>query len=213
MQAVTQVNLIQPRDADHVRTNERGGVDVEPVRKWRRLSRRGKQQSIAPRRSTGVLGMACTNRHTAQIGDPLVTKDTRRAKEISRRVAASGADEAIVSVDAGGHYNRRSSQGPLDEIGWQATPRTTCPSGPQGVKDQPWTPYKSGFPRRRSAPTSRLKPYWGKPAVRNFREGEGNTMAQRVSQTLHGQCDIQLEHAVRPHSTRRPNPQVQSLGE
>ena len=30
--------------------------------------------------------------------------------------------------------------------------------------------------RRRSRPKSDLKPYWGKPAVRNFREGEGNAM-------------------------------------
>jgi len=29
---------------------------------------------------------------------------------------------------------------------------------------------------RRLPPTTGLKPYWGKPAVRNFRGGEGNAM-------------------------------------
>src|SRR2546427_7020584 len=35
--------------------------------------------------------------------------------------------------------------------------------------------YKSAIDQRRSRSGQvRLKPYWGKPTVRNFREGEGN---------------------------------------
>ena len=37
---------------------------------------------------------------------------------IIRRVATSGSDEAIVSIDLAGHYNRSGSQGPLDESVW-----------------------------------------------------------------------------------------------
>ena len=48
---------------------------------------------------------------------------TRRLKcpeeeSIIRRVAPSGSDEAIVSFDLAGHYNRSGSQGPLDESVW-----------------------------------------------------------------------------------------------
>src|SRR5438045_90214 len=42
-----------------------------------------------------------------------------------------------------------------------------------------WVPYKSPAcvrRGRRSWPTPDLKPYWGKPAVRNFRGGRGNRM-------------------------------------
>jgi hypothetical protein len=54
---------------------------------------------------------------------------------------------------------------------------------------------------------SGLKPYWGKPAVRNFREGRGNIDETSAStQTLKGHWDIQLRHrAMRLCSTRRFN--------
>ena len=64
VQAVAQANSIQPRETTHVGTNVRGDMDVEPLEGWRRPVSPGKQQS-APEGSTGVQGMACTNRHAA----------------------------------------------------------------------------------------------------------------------------------------------------
>ena len=116
MQAVAQANLIQPRYAVRVRTNDRGIVDVEPVQRGRRPMRWGKQQLCATCRFTGVLGMACTERHAAQIGDPLAATVVVRTKQISRTTAASGSDEAIVSIEPTGQHNRLASQGPLDGI-------------------------------------------------------------------------------------------------
>jgi len=46
-----------------------------------------------------------------------------RAKKISRGLAASGSDEAIVSDDLTGQHNRSGSQGPLDESVWEGTPQ------------------------------------------------------------------------------------------
>jgi hypothetical protein len=52
--------------------------------------------------------------------------------------------------------------------------------------------------------TSRLKPYWGKPTVRNFREGRGDTPVPSASpRTLDGPCVSSLVHVVRLFSTRR----------
>src|SRR2546426_11687391 len=53
---------------------------------------------------------------------------------------------------------------------------------------------------------SSLKPYWGKPAVRNFRGGGGDTsVSSAYSRTLNGQCVSSLVHVVRLFSTRRGN--------
>lgn len=41
---------------------------------------------------------------------------------IIRRVATSGSDEAIVSIDLAGQQNRSGSQGPLDESVWGRVP-------------------------------------------------------------------------------------------
>jgi hypothetical protein len=114
VQAVAQANLIQPRYAVRVRTNDRGIVNVEPVQRGRRPMRWVKQQLCATCRFTGVLGMACTERHAAQIGDPLVAIDVERTKQISRSKGASGSDVAIVSTDPAGQHNPLASQGPLD---------------------------------------------------------------------------------------------------
>jgi hypothetical protein len=102
----------------------------------------------------------------------------------------SGSDEAIVSVDLAGHYNRLASQGPLDErTGWLIPP--DMPFGATGFQPHGLGRCISGRCPRRSASTSRLKPYWGKPAVRNFRGGEENTYATGAStRTLNGQWVI-----------------------
>ena len=129
MQAVAQANLIQPRYTVRVRTNDRGTVDVEPVRKGRRPMWWVKQQLCATYRSTGVLGMACTERHATQIGDPLAAIDVVRTKQISRTAVASGSDEAIVSTDPAGQHNRLASQGPLDENVREIAPARHAPRG------------------------------------------------------------------------------------
>ena len=49
-------------------------------------------------------------------------RKVEQTKKISCSKATSGSDEAIVSTDLAGHYNRSASQGPLDESvwGWEA---------------------------------------------------------------------------------------------
>jgi hypothetical protein len=117
---------------------------------------------------------------------------------ISRSAATSGSDEAIVSNDLAGQHNRSGSQGPLDESvwGWETAFLVRKDHRPPASTLAPRI--SRGLPRRRSWRTSRLKPYWGKPDVRNFRGGGENTMAECVSQTLNGPCDNPaLYHAVR----------------
>lgn len=53
---------------------------------------------------------------------PTRTPDVRRTKKISRRMDASGSDEAIVSDDLAGQHNRSVSQGPLGESVWEGDP-------------------------------------------------------------------------------------------
>jgi len=191
VQAVAQANLIQPRYTDRVRTNDRGMVDVEPVRRRRRPMWWGKQRSWAPYRSTGVLGMACTKRHATQIGDPLAVGQAAWTKQIRHAVVASGSDEAIVSHDPGGQHNPWVSQGPLDEGARGIHPARHAPRGHRDRFRGLGCRISRIF-RRRSASTARLKPYWGKPAVRNFRGGRENTMTEVRWQTLNGHCIIQL---------------------
>ena len=45
-------------------------------------------------------------------------RKSRTEENISRSMATSGSDEAIVSNDLAGHYNRSASQGPLGESVW-----------------------------------------------------------------------------------------------
>ena len=119
---------------------------------------------------------------------------------ISCRVEGRGADEVVVSIDPSGHYNPMASQGPLDRI----VPGNFFLSFPsRGGLDRKvhyrWKAsgtlagYKSfGFitERRRSRLNSCLKPYRGKPAVRNFRGGGENTGTLSASaQALNGHWD------------------------
>jgi hypothetical protein len=95
--------------------------------------------------------------------------------------AARASDEAVVSNDLAGHYNPPASQGPLDREVRADTP----PYCPQGLL----AGYRGTTPNRwpsisRCEPAAKvmvgelgLKPYWGKPAVRNFRDGRGNGVA------------------------------------
>jgi hypothetical protein len=118
------------------------------------------------------------------------------SKCISCRAEERGADEVIVSDDPEGQHNPPASQGPLDGIGL-GTFRLSFPSrGGLVRKDHyrrktntPLAVYKSicSADRRRSRLNSRLKPYWGKPTVRNFRGGGENTGTRSASgQALNG---------------------------
>ena len=169
-------------------------------------------------RAVGVATVACTRLVRRGPGDgmheqtrrlnwgPTRSHSVRQTKEISCRTAASGSDEAIVSRDPAGHYNRLASQGPLDRIATGCSaprPQGSCPSGPRWDGDERrYWPCISEFSRR-SRLNSCLKPYWGKPAVRNFRGGGGNTGApsaspKRLMDIGYPAC----QHAVRLLSTR-----------
>jgi len=105
---------------------------------------------------------------------------------ISCRVAERGSDEVVVSTDPAGQHNPLASQGPLDRI---VSGHFTVSFPLRGGLDrkvhytlkanETLAAYKSccshKASRRRSRSNSCLKPYWGKPTVRNFRGGGENT--------------------------------------
>src|SRR5271157_3250543 len=118
-----------------------------------------------------------------------------RREFISGGEGFRGSDEAVVSDDPSGQQNPLASQGPLDGRVGVAGGRATMNRKilerviPLGIADS-WErelrwrirrshgadvdgTYDLGQ-RRRSPLTVHLKPYWGKPAVRNFRGGRGN---------------------------------------
>jgi hypothetical protein len=68
-----------------------------------------------------------------------------------------------------------------------------CPKGPQGCGEGRLAAYKiaAGMGRAKIvAEQSSLKPYWGKPVVRNFRGGEGNVgMVWRLFATQSERAD------------------------
>jgi hypothetical protein len=104
---------------------------------------------------------------------------------ISCRLEGRGADEVVVSIDPSGHYNPVASQGPLDRIvSGNFLFSLPLRGGLDRKVHDRWktngtlAAYKLFCfvaARRRSRLNSCLKPYWGKPAVRNFRGGGENT--------------------------------------
>src|SRR5208337_1490073 len=124
-----------------------------------------------------------------------------RRETISSGEGFRGAYEAVVSDDPSGQHNPMASQGPLDGrvsvVGGRATLNRevlerVIPSGityswelqlrwrirrPHGA-DVDGT--QAPGCRRRSPLTVHLKPYWGKPTVRNFRGGRGNPKLDRA---------------------------------
>ena len=108
---------------------------------------------------------------------------------INRRKFLRDSDAVIVSDDPVGQHNPLASQGPLD---WRRPgngPRYLVRKDHRGTSGGRVMAYKSTVVRcrcvsyangraacRRRSPwlISSLKPYWGKPAVRNFRGGGGN---------------------------------------
>src|SRR5271165_3618463 len=65
-----------------------------------------------------------------------------------------------------------------------------------------WTALNLGR-RRRSLLTVHLKPYWGKPAVRNFRGGRGNPKLDRARRApLPYSAQVKLKIGLTPRSPR-----------
>jgi hypothetical protein len=198
-------------------------ADAQPVTNGRRPMRAVKYQPNAAARSAGVRMAARWDRHAEQIGEPLGSSPDKTVgprpawtKQISRREGSRVSDEAIVSDDPVGQQNPLASQGPLDRCVQAAAP-PQLPSGYRGIEPELWPrisarvitvyaglalePYAMV---RRSWLNTGLKPYWGKPDVRNVRGGGGNTgAASAPTQALKGHWVIQLrQHAVRLLSTR-----------
>lgn len=104
--------------------------------------------------------------------DSLNWGPTRRRKcpedeYIIRRVATSGSDEAIVSDDLAGHYNRPASQGPLGESVWERGP-TSCPQGPQASRHHTGVAYQSGSPPAKVAADFSFEAVLGKTRRTEF---------------------------------------------
>jgi len=189
---------LQPRYTDHLRIGDGGTVDAEPLQIGRRPVPAMKEQPRAVVGSTGVRAMARRERHAEEIGEPLGTTPCWLAwqrpawtKEISRREGPRVSDEAIVSMDLGGQHNLPASQGPLDWIGSVGGKGCRLDMSPTTVNSpcpRPclWARISTEVvtPERRSHPNSSLKPYWGKPTVRNFRGGAGNVVASHACARL-----------------------------
>jgi hypothetical protein len=100
-------------------------------------------------------------------------------------VPASGADGAA-SEDGPGQKNPDGSEGPwgraAEAARTEVLQRATSPGTERGSDEEAGSTKDGGKPTgARDAPSGKalsdtpaLKPYWGKPAVRNFREGYGN---------------------------------------
>ena len=92
--------------------------------------------------------------------------------------ATRGADVAIVSNDPAGQYNRLGSQGPLGGCVVSEAMSTAGGNSHYGsTRLDEISTVAASKPlrqRRRARLKARLKPYWGKPTVRNFRGGGGN---------------------------------------
>lgn len=97
-----------------------------------------------------------------------------RTKKISRGLATSGSDEAIVSDDLTGHYNRSASQGPLDESVREesaATPQGACPQGPQAAPNGLASRISWGIPPAKVATDFSFEAVLGKTRRTEFQRG------------------------------------------
>jgi len=136
------------------------------------MSRRTDSESVEP--LEGRLGAVCT----------------AKASGISRTAGKSGCacewgGWGRLSVDGPGQKNPDRSEGPWGRAAEAARTevfqRTTSPGTERGFDEGSGEHEGRWQTDRRDAPTGKalsdqpaLKPYWGKPAVRNFREGNGN---------------------------------------
>ena len=136
------------------------------------------------------------------------------ASRISRRAVKSGcACEwgawGQISADGPGHYNPDRSEDPWGRVAEAARAevhkRTTFPDTVRGFNvisdghEGRWQTGRGEDPRAgKAAPEiPALKPYWGKPTVRNFRGGDGNRGIIRSPQSA-----IVLPGELEPVDTR-----------
>ena len=136
------------------------------------------------------------------------------ASRISRRAVKSGcACEwgawGQISEDGPGHYNPDRSEDPWGRAAEAARAevhkRTTFPGTVRGCNvisdghEGRWQTGRGEDPRARKAAPEipALKPYWGKPTVRNFRGGDGNRGIIRSPQSA-----IVLPGELEPADTR-----------
>ena len=132
VQAVAQANLIQPRYTRRVRTNVRGGCGCRVSAEMTKTSVDGEETVAGTRPVRRGPGDGMHEQTRRLNWGPTRDRSARRTKEISRQVAASGSDEAIVSMDLGGQHNRWASQGPLDGRVWKCAPALHARLGQRG---------------------------------------------------------------------------------
>jgi len=122
-------------------------------------------------------------------------------------VPAGLADGVVLGGDGSRQHNSDRSQGPLGKRGARLSNSGTWTRGTAWTQSQANVPQpkcaKGGRkligcarmpgagltdPPFRKVPSERLalKPYWEKPAVRDFREGDGNVSHGRTMNPLHG---------------------------
>jgi hypothetical protein len=181
-----------------------GGVEsAEPFRKGRKADVVGEELGHAADEVSGVIenGMMVKSKQRklgTTRGQPRRTR-TAKASRITRTAAKSRrASEwggwGRLSVDGPGHYNPDRSEGPWGRARYSRLNSGVPPVMPSGSErntayhlENAKGAYKpleaQGMPGAGLTAASRgkvppdklaLKPYWGKPAVRNFREGDGN---------------------------------------
>ena len=125
------------------------------------------------------------------LGGRLGAVCTAKASGISRKAVKSGCacewdGWGRISEDGAGQKNPDRSEGPwgraAEAARTEVLQRTTSPGTERGSDEEAGSTKDGGKPTdARDALNGKalsdkpaLKPYWGKPAVRNFREGNGN---------------------------------------
>ena len=109
---------------------------------------------------------------------------TAKASGISRQTVKSGCARewggwGQLSEDGPGQHNPDRSEGPWGRAGNRShggAYKRIVPDTVPGIAVAAWSTKDDGKPVRWEAASEipALKPYWGKPAVRNFRGGNGN---------------------------------------
>ena len=159
-------------------------VVAEPMQRGRRPMSVRKQSSRALAGATGVQATARKERTSGvNWGPSAAGEHSLQPEGIMHKPQGGcrGADVAIVSNEPVGQHNQLGSQGPLDSqlksegFGTVWSQDLSAGKMPEN-ETRAVTAYKPACQRWRRWPLrpASLKPYWGKPAVRNFRGGGRN---------------------------------------